>query len=733
VSKHLVWLASAAAIAPAAAYAQAPAKPPPAKPAAPAKPAPKEVEGVTVTGQTQAAPLTTSIDRRTYDVGKDLQATTGSIADALRNIPSVQVDVQGNLSLRGDTNVTIMIDGKPSGIFRGDGRGAALQSLPADRIERVEVITNPSAEFRADGTAGIINLITKKAQGAGRTGSVRVNLGTRQRSNAGASIGYNSKQTTVTGDVAYRHDTQGQTTLDERLRPDTVNRGTSVYRDTGRVRAHLNQVNGRLALDYDLDKADRLSAEARGNYGWFRVGSLDHLDFANGAGVPLQSYDRFSDNHQHRGNGELTAGWRRKFDGDGHDLNVRLSYETTDDIRHRLATQVNLVPATGLAYEQLRVGNLLDQTELKADYTRPMAGGAKLKLGYDLEFTGNDIDYRVSAGSSPTGLVVDPNQTNLFKYEQTLNQAYVTYERPIGDVTVLAGLRAEDEKLDLNQVTQAVTGGSDRFRLYPSLHLAWKVTDEQQLTASYSHRVTRPNANQLNPFRFRADPLSFVAGNPDLRPQETHSYELGWQYRKAPAFLLATLYYRETYRAFTPVVRDLPGGAFLQTTENLSKFRNGGLELVAAGRLVKNVTYNVSANAFWQQLYADPLGFTDRRSGVSFSGRGNLNWQVTANDFFQANAFVNGKTLFPQGYVKPTGMLNLGYRHKLNDKLSFVATAQDVLNTFENKQVLNSPTLKGRLNREIDTTAVFLGFTWTFGGGRAPQGFDFGGGGPPAN
>src|SRR3569623_1443420 len=163
-----IALAMAATALPGVAAAQ---EPPASGPVPAAKP-PKTVGEVVVTGQAPA--VQTSIDRRSYSVSGDLQAQTGSISDALRNVPSVEVDVQGNVSLRGDPNVTILVDGKPSSLFQGDNKAQALQSLPADSIERVEVITNPSAEFRADGTAGVINLISKKAKGVGRTGSVRL-------------------------------------------------------------------------------------------------------------------------------------------------------------------------------------------------------------------------------------------------------------------------------------------------------------------------------------------------------------------------------------------------------------------------------------------------------------------------------------------------------------------------------------------------------------------------------
>src|SRR4051812_13721009 len=172
-----------------------------ATPGAAAKPAPgRTVEGVTVTGASQNG-FRSDIDRKSYGIATDLQTTTGSISDALRNIPSVEVDAQGNVSLRGDGNVTIMLDGKPTGQFKGAAGAQALQALPADSIERVEVITNPSAEFSPDGSAGIINLISKKVRKPGRSGSLRASLGNRGRRQAAITLAYNSDKLTLSADA----------------------------------------------------------------------------------------------------------------------------------------------------------------------------------------------------------------------------------------------------------------------------------------------------------------------------------------------------------------------------------------------------------------------------------------------------------------------------------------------------------------------------------------------------
>ncbi len=656
----------------------------------------------------------------------DLQAQTGSIGDALRNLPSVEVDVQGNVSLRGDPNVTILIDGKPSSLFSGDNKGQALQQLPADQIERVEVITNPSAEFRADGSGGIINLISKTAKGAGRTGSLRATAGNAGRATASASGGYNSKDLTMAGDLNYRRDGQRQVTVEDRQRLDAVAGGFDDITQSQRLHLWLDTGAARGSFDYDLDPSTRIGGELRGNYTDFHLRSPSRFAQDDVSGAPAEVFDRQLAVDQRRANAAVAANLRRKFAGEGHQFTLNLSYEATNDDRIRAGRTTSLLPVLPDAFDSQRLDYGQHRTELKGDYVRPLGAGVTLKAGFDLQYDDNAYGNRGFRGPSAGALAPDPTLTNRFLYRQRLNQAYVTYERPFGELTVLAGLRLEDVRIDLDQATQGQKDKNDYTKLYPSLHLAWKLTDAEQLSASYSHRVQRPDPLEFNAFHFLLDPLNFRAGNPALKPQETHSYEVGYQDRDGAALYQATLYYRETFNGVADVIRDLGPGVFLTTRENVSKSRSAGLELVANGRLSKTLTYTLSANALWTQIDPQPLGSPETRSAVTGFGRASLNWQATPDDLFQLNGFLNGERLTPQGHIEPTGGLNLGYRHKLDDKVSLIFTAQDLLSTIRFRQVIDTPILKSHLTQSFDSRLFLAGFVWTFGGGRQRDpGFDF--------
>ena len=724
-------LAAAAVIVPptlgAAQTAPAPAAPVQAAPAKP-KDAPTAVEGVVI--RSDATAMRTDIDRRSYSVANDLSAKTGSISDALRNVPSVEVDVQGNVSLRGDPNVTILIDGKPSGMFNGDNRADALQQLPADQIDRVEVMTNPSAAYRPDGSAGIINLITKKSQKPGVTGTVRANVGPEGRFNGGISATRREGKLTLSGDASYRYDRQEVTSTVDRQSLSAT--GATVL-DSDQTAEVLNKggaLSLRTGVDYDLDKKTRLSAEVRYRGMDYEGDGRETYLSRNAAGVTQQAYRRESTGVMIRDNSAVAGDYRRQLTGAGHELTSHAEYEITSFKRGGEAFADYTAGAPDL-YEGFSFGADQKRANWKLDYTKPLANQSKLKTGLDFEAADNDYNNYGARGVTRNGQTVDPARTNRFAYDQDVFAAYVTYERPFGDVTVQTGLRAEQVEIRTDQITSGQKGSNDYLRFYPTLNAGYRIDDANSLSLGVSRRVARPGAQDLNPYPIYQDPYNFRAGNPNLKPQVTDSIELGWQYRKGPTTYLATAFYRDTRDGVTDVVKDLGGGVFLTTRENLAKSRNGGLEFVVVGRLTPKLTYNVSGQALWNEIDAASLGFTGKRSDTSLSGRANLNYQATPKDFFKINAFTSGRRITPQGYREPFEMINLGYRRKVNDKLNLVVTVNDVVDSFKIAGVTNAARLRDRNETKVNVRTAFIGFSYAFGGGKPrSEQFDFSTGGP---
>lgn len=703
-------------------------QPPPAKPDRAATDKAGTVTGVTVTSQANQTQL--SIDRRSYDVSRDLQTTTGSIADALRNVPSVDVDLNGKVSLRGDPNVTIMIDGRPSNMFKGPGAGLALQSLPADQIERVEVITNPTAAYSPEGTAGIINLVTKKGRGAGASGSVRANLGTGGRRSAGASASYNSARLTLSGDASWRTDPQHSISDTAFTAIDPSTGAATTTQEHADVRGPLSLWNVRGGADYDVTDATRLSAELRHTDFRFHPQSVTTERVLGPSGAEVGAIDEGElDLGPDRRDTEGRVGLRHKFAGDDHVLTVDLSRERTREDTDTTESELFEQPVQPKRFRQLGVHNRLIQTELKADYSRPMPAAGKLKTGYDLKVDDNDYLNTATLGTSAADAQPDPGQTNFFRYRRSINAAYATYEQPFGDLTVLAGLRLEDVRLRLNDPTTRFAAGRDELDAYPTLHLAYRLSDVQQLTLSYSHRVQRPDPGDLDPFRF-IQGFSARQGNPDLRNADTHAFEAGWQYKAGGTYYLATAFYRLNEHGFTDVLADIGGGVLLDTPQNLVKSRNAGLELVANGHLGKTLSYNLSGDLYYAQIDAQAgagtPGFAGKRSALTGGGRASLSWQPTAKDLFQVSGQLTARKLTPQGFIEPMTLIFLGYRHRFDDRLSLVVTAQDPFDIYRFKQVLDTPALTLRSTARGRIQAAFVGLVWSFGAaGKRPHPADF--------
>lgn len=732
-----VLLASAALLAPAgAALAQHPApagQPPAEQPPARRPPAERStaVEGVTVTADPNA--VRADIDRRSYSVANDLQSVTGSIADALRNVPGVQVDVQGNVSLRGDQNVTILVDGKPSGMFNGDGRGDALMSMPADQIDRVEVMTNPSAAFSPEGAAGMINLVTKRVRRADgvRSATVRGNVGTDGRYNGGVSGQMMKGPLTLSGDAAFRHDRRADTAGIDRERFDA---GSGVFvasrqdldsEGTGDMRSL------RGSIDYDLDDKTRLSAEVRHRGFAFDTDTAETYEGEDEFGAIATAYLRDSTTSFERANTGGFVRLRRQFDGSEHDFTADLSYDQTTGERATEALTVFSTPVAPDVYEEIRNEFDVDTWRLKFDYNRPIGTDARLKMGSEFETTRNDFDNRGERGVAPGATAPVPALTNRFLYDQDIQSFWFTFQRPVGPLTAQLGLRFEAVQIDINQVTTGITDENSYRGLYPSLHLSYELSDSQQLTASYSRRLQRPGPQDLNPFVVYVDPFNLRAGNPDLDPQITDSFEAAWQYRANGSFYLLTAFWRESRDGVTDVVTDLGGGVFLTTRENLAESRSGGLEFIANGKITPTLSYNVTGNALWNEIDGSSVPGGQDRDGWSLSGYGQLSWQATPKDFVQISGHMMGDRLIPQGEFKGGGMVNLGYRHKFSDKLSLVFTAQDLFRTARFEQVIDTPLFRDRSRREMDFQSFYIGFSYTFGQPRRqPERFEFDSGAP---
>jgi len=743
MSKYLIapMIGIAAALPASAVVAQAqpaPAPPAPAPASPPAAEASQDEEAPAAVGDVEvvakADAVRTSIDSVSYSLANDLQATTGSLADALRNVPSVDVDPQGAVSLRGDPNVTILVDGRPSGILSGEGRAQALLQLPADRYSRIEVMTNPSAVYSPEGSGGVINLITKPtapSAGSTATASVRTNVGDDGRWNLGVSGSRQAGALTLSGDLSYRVDPISIDfgRLRERLDPAT---GDVLSRTT--VDQHVDQDQtaaiGRLTAEYRLTDRTQLTAELRGvsgDGGGFGGGLFETRD---ADGVLTEAYDRSGDTGFEFSNWGATARVVHRFDDAGHEWSNELRLDRNENENFSLRATDFLLPAAPDLYEWTETKGNQTTLGFTSAYVRPTADGGRIRAGYELTDMRPEQDTVFLRGPSEAGLVLAPELSNRFEASQTVHALYGAWERPLTEkLSAQLGLRLEQADIEIDDLTSGLSADQDYFKAYPTGHLQYQLSETQTLRASYSRRIQRPLLQQLNPFVVYQDPLSRRSGNPDLKPQETDSFEAMWQLRRGDTFYQTTAYLRDADGAFTEVTTDIGGGVLLTRPENLGSRRDFGLEVTANGRLHPTLRYNASANLFRQEIDAAGAPGGADREGTFASGRLSLSWQPTPKDFVQLSGFWQGEQLLAQGTREAGGMLNLGYRRKLNDSLSFQFTGRDLLNSFSTDTVSETPLFRERLEQDVSLRAFYIGLTWSLGSGprRQPEQFDFSG------
>ncbi len=663
----------------------------------------------------QAAQLN-SIDRKVYNVGKEIHSLTGTASDLLQNVPSVDVDIDGNVSLRGSDNVLILINGRTSALM-GASRAEVLQQLPADSIEKIEVITNPSAKYKPDGTAGIINLVLKRKHDVGLSGTVSFNAGNSQRYNSSLSVNYRPGPVNVFLNYSVRQDDRRRTASDIRTITDPVT-GVVTHADKQSVElsrpiTHLV----RLGVDYAPDAANQFSVTGSFDDRTFTRRATDHNVVSDAAGVVASDYDRVRYDPEFERSTEAAATYQHNFADEGHELKLELKRSDTKEGEPDHYTNTYRTPVQAPTFDNVLISNVERSHEASVDYTRPLGGKAKLESGYDLTRETRDSDFYNEYLNPVSGAwVEDLAKSNRFILDRTIHAFYATYARTLGSVAVQAGVRPEITTTESQLVTTGQNIPNDYARIYPSLHLTYRLAEPHEWQLNYSHRIHRPGTEDLNPFPEYLDPFTLRAGNPRLQPEDIHSVETGYSYHEGDTSFTATGYYRYTYHGFTSLTTSLGNGVLLTTRENLAVNRASGLELTANVELGGHVTLNFSSNTFFNTIDASNLGYSSSRSDVSWFGKAGLAWRVTPATQLQFNTKYASAFLTPQGERRPMFLANFGLRHDLwQKKAALVLTVSDLFNSLKSENIVNTPLLREDIVMRRSSRIIYLGITYNFG------------------
>ncbi|NEW81219.1 MAG: TonB-dependent receptor [Mariniphaga sp.] len=674
----------------------------------------QEIKDAVVVGERST--YTNSIDRKVFNVGKDVIGKTGSVSDLMQNVPSLSVDIDGNLSLRGSDNVIVLINGKPSAMM-GTNRAAVLQQMPANSIERIEVITNPSAKFKPDGTSGIINIVLKKNKGLGLNGTIMANAGNDNRYNGNIAANYNTGKVNVFGSYSVRQDDRLRYTLDSRKRTDlTTNVVDYTNMDANeKSRPISNIINS--GIDFKINDNNQIGISGNYNHRDQNKTGLTNTRNEDQNHLMTKDLDRNRIDPEFEHSFEYTANYRHSFEKEGHELTVDYTSSSQKEQEDNHYTNVFRMPVQSTTYDNTLIKQDDNESQFSVEYSNPLSETSKFESGYILETRKNDMNfYGENFNPVSNAWEKDFGKSNQFIYNEDIHVFYSTFEQKFGKFGVLGGLRAEQAMVKSHQITTDSLLNNNYFKLYPSLHLSYNMDDAHELQLNYSHRIRRPEGDDLNPFPEYQDPYNLRIGNPRLKPEETHSVEFGYQYKNKLTTITSTLYYRYTYNGMTSLTKYLNDSVLVTTRFNLSKNSSAGFEFIVATTLAKIINVNFSSNTFYNTIDASSLGYSSNKSNISFLLNLNSSVNLTKSTMAQFTSNYVSERLTPQGKQLPSFVMNMGFRHEfLKKKAAFIFTVSDVFNTLKNKSVLNTPELYQNVIRRRSARIIYAGISYTFG------------------
>ena len=689
----------------------------------------KQLNEVTVTGQ--RATMKLEVDRKSFDVGQLISNAGQSASDVLDNVPSIEVDNDGNVSLRGNSSVEVWINGKASGLT-SDNRAQILQQLPAESIDRIEVIDNPSAKFSAEGSAGIINIVLKKDRKAGYYGSVQAGGDTRGGANTSFNVNYNSRLIDSYLNIGYRHrantghmeSQQTSNTYNQTYDSDSKQRGNNFFTRAG-VTLHATtkddfSLSGMLMHgggnshsytpyiytavanglnNYQLDRLNRSRTGMDMRYGEFNY------------------RHSFTDKHFIDFTADLSS-WKMNGDNWYQDSTVVVGI---DDVTY------------SYQYRPQYINN--HRKELKLEYENQVTKNFKIEAGYNGNFSRENTpqeSYMDNTSFDGTNASEDKLFFNRFIYKQDLHAFYTTLSYKFGALSLMGGLRGEYWRVNTESYTWEQEHDAslreqpfkkDYFQLFPSVFMSWQMTETQQLQLNYTRRLRRPWGGQLNSFRDTRDATTVSFGNPYLTPEFSNSFSLNYLKQWNDHSLLVSAYYRPTTDVIQRIsYKNQEDGLFYQTSMNVAKSVSTGLEMTVKNKLWRILDLTTSANAYYYRLN----GFSYDIDGQTVTGNSdhNFTWntRMTASLMLpydisiQTTGRYTARQVITQGYRKANYSIDFGARKNFFNKLfTLSVNCRDLLDSRRFETFTSGPNFtRHQINRR-GGRRMSMTLTWNFG------------------
>jgi outer membrane receptor protein involved in Fe transport len=659
-----------------------------------------EIEEVLVSGERNYVDF--KIDKKVVNVSKHANAAGGTVADVLENVPSVQVDLEGNTTLRGSASFTVLIDGKPSPVSGSD----ILKQIPANSVENIEIITNPSAKYDPEGTTGIINIIMKKGYSEGLNGMVSANYATWNKIGSDLNLNYRKKKVNYFLVADYRRNPRNAVSENNReinvdsrqffiventnrtriMRPFKVNPGIDIYFNDKNTLSLSGTLGGwRMDRIFDTRYASYFEDEENKEY------SLSDNDFTIDGyySVANVNYQHLFSSKDHKIDFNLAA-WR------WNSVQTENSFEQTADLNHN--------PLAILSNNRSQVDEIRNNLHFKTDYVLPVSFG-KFEAGADIRLISQEGNVHYEAQDLETqNWNTNEDYTYNSEFYRNTYALYTTFGSKIIGLDYQLGLRAEKTARNVFQFELDKDYPVDLFKFYPSLHFSKNFNDKQQVQISYSRRINRPQPWQLNPYPGYTDSYNYFQGNPLLKPADTDAFEMNYMHRLQHLTLSAGLYYRQTFNGQEMVQRvqeDNPAIIYL-TFDNQDKSSAMGMEYMVNYMAGQKLNLNISGNLYHFNVASSYLGEEVSRESFNWDARLSTNYNFDRNTSLQFSGIYNGPTVNGQGTTMAFYYFDLGLRKRLLDrKLTVSLLAHNIFRTgkyetmVENEDFISSFYYKG--------------------------------------
>ncbi len=662
--------------------------------------------------------MTYKIDKKVINVSQQHASASGTAVDVLENIPSITVSIEGDVSLRGSSSFTVLIDGKPSIIDAND----LLNQIPASQIENIEIITNPSAKFDPDGVAGIINIVMKKQKLQGLSGVINASAGTHNRYGGDFLINYRKERFNYFLGLDYN---QRGMTGERNSRNETFQTDTTFLYGSGDFERGGYSWGLRAGFDFNINPKNTLSMSYRmGDRKSEWINNLLYEEWTSANPEPLE-YSSFQEGHRGGFSHTINLDYKKTFDSEDHNIlaQVVLSQRDFEDFSLNYLYDANEIIQSG--QKSLEHGPGSRYTVL-LDYTLPVGDNQKLEAGYQSRISSSEESNDMYLYDTDiSDFVLEDLYTKNVEYKNNIHAAYSTFSGEYENLGYQLGLRGEYTDRFIDLVGETEEFPLTRWDLYPTLHLSYKLPHEQQMMTSYTRRLQRLRGWYLEPFYTWSDAYSVRIGNPDLIPEYIDSYEISYQNRFDRNVFSLDLYYRVTHNKIERVrsVFENYDNVLLTTFANVGKDYSLGTEIMFNFEAFSWWNIDLMGNIYDYQLEGELNGEDFSASSFNWNSRINNNIKITRNTRLQIMGMYYSPTIMAQGRRSDFYMVNLAIKQDFfQNALSLTLQARDVFSTMGREYIYEGTNFYTYSNWAPDTPIITLTASFRINNYRQRQG-----------